>query len=326
MNSQKVASVHSQESKPQKYSKKVQLFSLLVALYVILAFLNERFGHHIGLGGNPWWFSHWTEYVVIIFFGVWRTYSEKVPYTKKRLATLTLLIGVGWWIIPAYLKIPEPHLGTLPHTPIFPHLHVPGTITFFITLVLVYLFGRRIVCGWGCPCVAFRETVLFPFRKDTIRSKATNYLKYIRWPLFFLYMIIFIMILFSASYTSIFYRVFAALVAFPYFLSFLLSPLIGNRSYCRFVCPYGATFGLISRIGPFGVTLEKDTCTGCRLCEKVCDMGVPVYTEGIKNGEIESVEDCMGCARCITSCPKQSLGFRTFFTKEKSSSDKKQKV
>jgi glutamate synthase (NADPH) small chain len=302
-----------QNSLPANYPAWVKILSFIAFSYAIVAFLNEALFHwQQGKDGSfPFWLSHWTEYVIIVVFGVWRTIAEKNTYTRKRLAVLTVSVGILWWLVPAYLKIPEPYVGSLPKQAWLPSLHTPGTLTFFLVLVLVFLFGRRIICGWCCPCVGIRETVGFPFRINTLRTLASRkYLRHGKWFFFALYVISFFLIFFHSDSVSLVYKAFLALITLPYFLSMLLSPFLGNRSYCRFVCPYGATFGLLNRIGFFRLTLDRKQCTGCGICEQVCDMGIPVSTLGRESGEIKVVEECMGCARCVVSCPKNALEIR----------------
>lgn len=302
-----------QNSMPSHYSKGARVLSMLAFSYVAFAFINERFLHLFARadGTAPLWLSHWTEYAVILAFGVWRTLAEKNPYTRKRLGFLISAVAVFWWIIPDYLRLPEPYIGALPGQPIFPQLHAPGTLTFFTILLLVLLFGRRVVCGWNCPCVGIRETVGFAFREKTLRSSTAWNWRYTKWFFFALYMIAFVLIMFSGTaYVSPFYSGFLALVGVTYFGSFFIAPLTGNRFYCRYLCPYGATFGLLNHIGYYGIRMDKDACVDCRRCEQVCDMGIPVWQQGKDHGRVTGLEDCMGCGRCVVSCPTDALEFR----------------
>ena len=286
---------------------------MLAFTYVAFAFVNGRFLHWFeGSDGEPpLWLSHWTEYVVILTFGIWRTLSEQNSYTRKRLGFLVFSVAVFWWIIPDFLRLPEPYIGALPGQPIFPQIHAPGTLTFFAILLLVLLFGRRVVCGWNCPCVGIRETVGFAFREKTLRSDTAWNWRYTKWFFFALYMTVFVLIMFSATaYVSPFYSGFLALVGFTYFGSFFVAPLTGNRFYCRYLCPYGATFGLLNRIGYYGIRMNKDACVDCQRCEQVCDMGIPVWRQGKDHGQVTGLEDCMGCGRCVLSCPTDALEFR----------------
>jgi len=246
------ASASHQDTMPSHYPLGARVLSMLAFSYVAFAFVNERFLHWFmnADGTAPLWMSHWTEYAVILAFGIWRIWAERNPYTRKRLAFLTGAVALFWWIIPDYLRLPEPYVGALPGQPIFPQLHTPGTLTFFAILLLVLLFGRRVICGWNCPCVGIRETVGFAFREKTLRSDRAWHWRYTKWFFFALYMVSFVLILFSGTaYVSPFYSGFLALVGVTYFGSFFIAPLTGNRFYCRYLCPYGSTFGLLNHIG-----------------------------------------------------------------------------
>jgi len=245
----KIQSAWVQDSRPGRYSFGVKFLSFAAFFYVILAFLNESLcqwypGRLAPIsflrlpccdpdagGAMPFWLSHWTEYVVILLFGIWRTIAEKNPYTRKRLAVLTASVGILWWLIPAYLRLREPYLGYLPKAPSFPSLHTPGTLTFFLVLVLVLLFGRRVICGWCCPCVGIRETVGFPFRGNTPRGdRSRRIFRHGKWFLFLFYMVCFVLVIISSPRLTGLYQRFLALVTLFYFVSLPLSPLLGNRS------------------------------------------------------------------------------------------------
>ncbi len=302
-----------QDSLPSHYSTGARVLSMLAFTYVAFAFVNGRVLHWFeGADGEaPLWLSQWTEYAVILLFGIWRTLSEQNPYTRKRLAFLTVAVAVFWWLIPDFLRLPEPYIGGLPGQPIFPQIHAPGTLTFFGILLLVLLFGRRVVCGWNCPCVGIRETVGFAFRENTLRGDSAWNRRYTKWFFFALYMTAFVLIMFSGTaYVSPFYSGFLALVGVTYFGSFFVAPLTGNRFYCRYLCPYGATFGLLNHIGFYGIRMDKEACVDCRRCEQVCDMGIPVSRQGREHGRVTGLEDCMGCGRCVVSCPTDALEFR----------------
>jgi glutamate synthase (NADPH/NADH) small chain len=300
-------SAHRQASLPGGYSRKTRIISLLAFGFAFFGWLNERQLHWFD---NPVWLSHHTEYLIILGFGLWRIAAERNIYTKKRLIVLVSCVAVLWWLIPWALPFSEPFWGTFATPPTFPSLHAPGTVTFFLTLIAVLLFGRRVICGWNCPCVGIRETVGFPFRKDTVKSNVSWKFRHSKWLFFGLYVMAGMIIILSSprGWKSAYLGGFYGVVALTYFGSFLVAPLVGNRFYCRYLCPYGATFGVLNRIGFFHIDYRADTCTECRLCTEVCDMGVPIVDLGKKHGKV-NVADCMGCGRCITECPTQSLVF-----------------
>ncbi|MBE9515481.1 MAG: FAD-dependent oxidoreductase, partial [Proteobacteria bacterium] len=249
----------------------------------------------------------------------WRIAAETNPYTRKRLIILVTMVSAFWWLVPWLTPFYEPYVGFLWAQPVFPSLHVPGTITFFLILALVFLFGRRIICGFNCPCVGIRETVGFAFRDRTPRSQWTWRLRHSKWFFFIYYVGVMLVTQFPPnSWTVSFVGGFYVIVALTYFGTFFIAPLVGNRFYCRYLCPYGATFGLLNHAGFYGINMDKDKCIDCQRCEQVCDMGIPVWNQGKATGRVTAIEDCMGCARCVVSCPTDALAItdvRNLFNK-----------
>jgi glutamate synthase (NADPH/NADH) small chain len=257
---------------------------------------------------NPIWLNRYTEYAIILGFGVWRIVAEQNPYTRRRLIILVFMVTAFWWMVPWLYPFYEPYVGFLWAQPVFPSLHVPGTITFFLILAAVFLFGRRVVCGFNCPCVGIRETVGFAFRDRTLRSDWTWKLRHSKWFFFSYYVGVMVVTQFPPnSWTVSFVGGFYLIVAVTYFGTFFIAPIVGNRFYCRYLCPYGATFGLLNHAGFYGIKMETDKCIDCQRCEQVCDMGIPVWRQGQKSGRVTALEDCMGCARCVVSCPTDAL-------------------
>jgi len=293
---------------PARYSLSVQLLSMAAFTLAFVGWLNETW---LMWFENPIWLNRYTEYAIILCFGLWRILAEKNAYTRKRLMILVFMVTVFWWLIPWLYPVSEPYVGFLWGQPVFPSLHVPGTITFFLILVAVFLFGRRIICGFNCPCVGVRETVGFAFRDRTLRSDWTWKLRHSKWFFFIYYVGVMVVTQFPPnSWTVSFVGGFYLVVAMTYFGSFFIAPVVGNRFYCRYLCPYGATFGLLNHAGFYGINMDTEKCIDCLRCEQVCDMGIPVWKQGKEAGRITALEDCMGCARCVVSCPTDALEVR----------------
>lgn len=297
-----------QDLMPARYSLWVQLLSMAAFSLAFVGWLNETW---LFWFDNPIWLNRYTEYGIILGFGLWRILAEKNAYTRRRLIILVFMVTVFWWLVPWLHPVYEPYVGFLWGQPVFPSLHVPGTITFFLVLAAVFLFGRRIICGFNCPCVGIRETVGFPFRDKTPRSKWTWALRHSKWFFFSYYVGIMVVTQFPPnSWTVSFVGGFYLIVAMTYFGSFFIAPLVGNRFYCRYLCPYGATFGLLNHAGFYDIKMDTGKCIDCQRCEQVCDMGIPVWEQGKAAGRITTLEDCMGCARCVVSCPTDALEIR----------------
>ena len=293
---------------PGRYGRVVRLLSMAAFTLAFVGWLNETW---LFLLDTPVWLSRYTEYAVIAGFGLWRIRAERDPYTRRRLAILVAAVTAFWWLVPWLAPMYEPYVGYLWNPPVFPSLHVPGTVTFFLVLGLVLLFGRRVICGFNCPCVGIRETVGFPFRARTLRGPWAWRLRHTKWLFFVYYVGVMVATLFPPTgWTVGFVGGFYLLVAITYFGTFFVAPLTGNRFYCRYLCPYGATFGLLNHAGFYGIRMDPERCVDCRRCERVCDMGIPVWAQGRAHGRVTGIEDCMGCARCVVACPTDALEIR----------------
>lgn len=147
----------------------VKVLSYLGLVYAVLGWFNEVLLHWT----KSILLSHYSEYIAIGIFGIYRVAVEKNLYTKKRIAVLTAMVLGFWALLPYLFTLREPALGYFSDKAIWgPSLHIPMTLTFFLSLVLVALFGRRAVCSWNCPCVGTRDTIGAAFRKETIKSKS----------------------------------------------------------------------------------------------------------------------------------------------------------
>jgi len=297
-----------QDLLPRKYHPGIRIFAFAAFTLAFLGWLNETW---LFLFDNPIWLNRYTEYAIILGFGLWRIYAERNRYTRLRLTVLVAMVTVFWWLIPWLRPMYEPYVGYLWGQPIFPSIHVPGTITFFLILAAVFLFGRRVICGWNCPCVGIRETVGFAFRDRTVRGKWAWRLRHTKWFFFVFYVGVMVVTQYPPNtWTVSFVGLFYLIVGLTYFGTFFVAPITGNRFYCRYLCPYGATFGLLNHAGFYDIRMDASKCNDCRRCEQVCDMGIPVWEQGKKFGRITGIEDCMGCGRCVVSCPTDALEIR----------------
>jgi ferredoxin len=54
---------------------------------------------------------------------------------------------------------------------------------------------------------------------------------------------------------------------------FLAGGIFVGRPYCRYLCPYGAILGLLSKVSKWHAKIPPDECIQCRLCEDACPYG-----------------------------------------------------
>ncbi|MDH5639092.1 MAG: hypothetical protein OEZ04_11440, partial [Nitrospinota bacterium] len=111
-----------QRSLAGRYSVSVQAVALAAFAWAFFGWLNESYLYWFE---NPIWLNRYTEYVIILAFGVWRISAEENIYTKKRLAVLLAVVTVLWWLIPWLIPFYEPYVGYMTSQPVFPSLHTP---------------------------------------------------------------------------------------------------------------------------------------------------------------------------------------------------------
>jgi len=186
------------------------------------------------------------------------------------------------------------------------------SITFYIFLSLIIfisivtLFKGRVFCGWVCPHGAIQE---FIYKVKTNKfQEIEKYLKYLKY--FILIFVVFLSFIYSQNYFCEIYP-FKVLYNFSgtgliliFALIILFFSIFIYRPFCRFICPFGAYLGLISKLGE-KLHLRKanitSSCIKCKKCSKECNAN-SIYEES-DCYKIDTKE-CFVCGDCETSCPK----------------------
>ena len=70
-----------------------------------------------------------------------------------------------------------------------------------------------------------------------------------------------------------FFRMAARFDIWVWSIAILLTSLVIGRPYCRYLCPYGALLGIVSRFSLWRVTVTPDRCIVCGLCREACPYG-----------------------------------------------------
>ena len=72
------------------------------------------------------------------------------------------------------------------------------------------------------------------------------------------------------------------------------------RPFCKWLCPLGAFYGLFNRISVYRIQVDREKCTACGACSRVCKMDVDV-TRSPNSAE------CIRCGDCVASCPHRAI-------------------
>ncbi|AQS07349.1 4Fe-4S binding protein [Clostridium beijerinckii] len=189
---------------------------------------------------------------------------------------------------------------------------LPSLIEFVAIMLLTIVLGRWF-CGWICVFGAYNDLIYFiskkvfkiKFRADEKVDSILKYFKYV--VLLFIIAISWTMgisILESTSPWDAFGQITDVSTIFSSLLVgliFLILITIGaafiERFFCRYLCPLGAIFSIISKIGIVKINKPKADCGKCRACTMNCSMGLPLYrVDCVKGG------DCINCLKCTEVC------------------------
>ncbi len=84
----------------------------------------------------------------------------------------------------------------------------------------------------------------------------------------------------------------------------VLLNLVIPRFYCRFVCPLGAFFAILSRFSIWRIGKNKSECINCKLCEEECEGGCE------PSGNIK-IAECVLCFNCRDDCKHDLIAYQT---------------
>lgn len=210
--------------------------------------------------------------------------------------------------------------------------YVMGIMIFFGVLM------GRLICGFLCP-FGFLQDLLYKIRspKPKIPKKIDRPLRYLKYgfllipvlllpaflkgefgiaPPYFCQWICPVGILEGGIPLLLTNNSIQEMIGSLFFFkaSILAAVLIGSififRPFCKYICPLGAFYGLFNAIGFYQLTINRETCTNCKACERICPMNVPI----LRN--INSPE-CIRCGKCQEICPEKSISVVTVIKKSK---------
>jgi polyferredoxin len=195
----------------------------------------------------------------------------------------------------------------------------PSGFIMFAAILGVSLVMKKGFCGWICPIGTLSQYVwmagekLFgrnfrigPFTDISLRS-----IKYVLLGLF-LFLIGIAMppnmmaLFFIADYYKIvdvrMLKFFTEMTMLTMGVLIALGALslLYKNFWCRYLCPYGALLGLLSRFSPFKVRRNEEKCIHCHACTKNC----PALIDVEKKETVKS-EECFGCLTCVSRCPAE---------------------
>lgn len=210
-------------------------------------------------------------------------------------------------------------------------LHHQGTfqsvlpnIVLLVIVTIVTAIAGRFFCGWMC---AFGSMGDFLYRMPRLISKnsrqyllqADPILKWIKYLLLAAIVVliwglqlvslptgtnpwdVFGMLAVFGEWPSVSTLMKGWLPAAILLLMIMIASLFVERFFCRYLCPLGAYFSIVSRLRPLSIVKKRDNCGKCTLCTRKCSIGLPLGSmERVTTGE------CINCMECTLQCPRKN--------------------
>ena len=190
---------------------------------------------------------------------------------------------------------------------------------FFIILAVI---GNKMICGWACPFGALQEIIYsIPILRRIKQKKLPFILTNTIRTGFFLSTLLVLFGIIGASKGFVIYHYVNPFNLFNLdfeSLSILLTVIIAlggafiiYRPFCQLICPFGFISWIAERFSIFRIRIDKDKCTQCGACIKVC----PLEAAKGRVAENKLPADCFSCARCLNVCPVDVIQYKSVFKK-----------
>ncbi len=184
-------------------------------------------------------------------------------------------------------------------------------VVFFFYLLL----GGRVFCAWVCPVNMVTDLAGWLRNKLDIRA-------IIHIPRTVRYFVLAATLALSAvtgvaafewvSPVGMMHReiIFGIGFGFLALLSiFLFDLLILKNGWCGHLCPLGAFWSVAGKVGLVRVRFDKNSCTHCGECAKVCPEPQVLNLRKLEERGLVFSGECSNCGRCTALCPEGSLSF-----------------
>ena len=199
-------------------------------------------------------------------------------------------------------------------------------------LGIIMLFGvilGRTICGWLCPLGLIQELlhkIPTPKLKKSRVTRALSWLKYVILAVF----VVAIPLWYGLRYqiplpafckyicpagtfegamghlanpaNTSYYSMLGILFTrkFVIMLVIGLACVFCYRSFCRFICPLGAIYGLFNRFNVIGVKVDANRCNHCGACVRHCGMDVRHVSD----------HECIHCGKCMEVCKQGAISIK----------------
>nr|WP_315020430.1 4Fe-4S binding protein [uncultured Aminipila sp.] len=199
----------------------------------------------------------------------------------------------------------------------------PQLILVSVIFLLTAMLGR-FFCGWMCAFGTLMDFLYFISYKITRRKVKVNYkvdkalksLKYIVLAISVIFIWTLGQNLFKGSNPWDIFGIYTSFGEHSVLNEFVKSNWIGvgllgivvlgglfiERFFCRYLCPLGAIFSILSKLRIIKIRKTENNCGKCNRCSKACSMGINLNPK-----EVVTSGECINCFKCTSACPRNNL-------------------
>ena len=197
-----------------------------------------------------------------------------------------------------------------------------GQITLVVSMLLITAIMGRFFCGFLCSFGTLGDFIWYlggklKIRRPKIGTKFDRNLKKLKYVLLGgIVVLIWTLGISILEGTGNPWTVFGMLTKFSGWteldtilsvgMALLVLIVAGSlyieRFFCRYLCPLGAVFAIVSKFRLFRIRKPRSKCGSCRACTKRCTMGIPLYRTSV----VKSAE-CIDCMSCVEICPRDNV-------------------
>lgn len=170
------------------------------------------------------------------------------------------------------------------------------------------LFGRG-YCGWSCWTAMVLDYLPYKRNKSGRLAPQWEYTRYVHFALsLLLVLVLWFFFQYRPPFTGQETLAWVGMGNIIYFASAitLAYMLKDNRAFCKYLCPITAILKTTSRFSLLKIAGEKQKCTQCGACNKVCPMDINIMAY-VNSGERVLSTECIFCLTCTTACSEGIL-------------------